>query len=235
MICTGEEHEYSSEYPTEYYFIVGAFFIFSIVATVYIFACLKRENRPWVVTYFWILISVDVVLGAVCVLLWEPVSYFEQSVICKICYQTTCSIMLIGHFAFAMEYYSAAIRLPVIINIFSPEAKVAWNWAQKKIWAINITFYGVVAVWLCLFQMPFSERVKIYNFAIGGLVLLIVPAIIIIVSIRRLRTLIMQFDSTQFMAKEKLMKIHTILYVVFTFFAFLSLSTKLFAKESYED
>ena len=122
MICTGDEREYSNDYPTEYYFIVGAFFIFSIVATVYIFACLKRENRPWVVTYFWILISVDMVAGAICAILWEPVSYFKQSFTCKMCYQIACAILIIGHFAFSVEYYSAAVRLPVMIKILSPEA-----------------------------------------------------------------------------------------------------------------
>ena len=52
-------------------------------------------------------------------------------------------------------------------------------------------------------------------FDFGLLLLLFVSAVILIVSIWRLRSLIKQFDASQFMIKERLMKFHTTLYFLF--------------------
>ena len=60
--------------------------------------------------------------------------------------------------------------------------------------------------------MPLNDEQKIGIFDVGMVVISIIPTLILIVSISRLRTLIKQFDSSQFMVKERLMKIHTILY-----------------------
>ena len=50
-------------------------------------------------------------------------------------------------------------------------------------------------------------------FVWGGFVLSVVTAIILIISIYLLDTLIKKYVSENFMAKESLMKIHTILFV----------------------
>ena len=104
----------------------------------------------------WLLITADIVSGAICVLTWKADSYYEQTFLCKMCYQVTCTLVIIMHFVFAMEYYSAALRLPVIVKIFSPEAEFLWQDAKCKIWTMNIIFYVSVVIWLSLFQMPFS-------------------------------------------------------------------------------
>lgn len=122
------------------------------------------------------------------------------------------------HFVFAMQYFSAALRLPIIMQIFSSEAEYRWNLAKCKIWTLNIVFYSSVVIWLSMILLPFNDQQKTRIFDVGILVISILPALILIVSISRLRTLIKQFDSSQFMVKERLMKIHTVLYTCMCFF-----------------
>ena len=86
-----------------------------------------------------------------------------------------------------------------------------------------------------MFQIPMTERQYAWIFVMGSLVLQIVPAIILYVSIQRLRTLIKEFDTSQFMAKERLMKIHTLLYACSICSIFVSISTQQWSLENFNN
>ena len=64
------------------------------------------------------------------------------------------ALVLIMNFQFAMKYLSAALKLPVIIQIFQNGSKNRLMQANCSIWAINFAYYLTICFWLALFQFP---------------------------------------------------------------------------------
>ena len=171
MACVDEKYEYWSGYALEYYFVVGICWIFSIIYSIYIFSCRKTADRPWIVTYIWLLIDAAIISGAICIILWEHGGYYVQSTLSQVSFQLSFTLVFIMHFVFAMEYFSAAIRLPIIMQIFSTDAEYRWNLANCKIRTANIIFYVAVVIWLSMFQIPMTERQYAWIFVMGSLAL----------------------------------------------------------------
>ena len=171
MACVDEKYEYWSGYALEYYFVVGICWIFSIIYSIYIFTCRKQADRPWIVTYIWLLIDAAIISGAICIIFWEHGGYYEQNTLSQVSFQISFTLVIIMHFVFAMEYFSAAIRLPIIMQICSTDAEYRWNLTNRKIWTANIIFYAAVVIWLSMFQIPMTERQYAWIFVMGSLVL----------------------------------------------------------------
>ena len=137
-----------------------------------------------------------------------------------------------------MEYFYAALNLPIIM-IFSSETEARLKKSKRIILLVNIAFYSFIIGWFSLFQdwlqpaINYYTQEKIYVF--GLLILEIIPSIILLCAIARLRKLIKRFDTSQFIMKERLMNIHTGIYTAYVFLDFVSTGTQLLSKQEHSD
>ena len=93
-------------------------------------------------------------------------------------------------FVFAMEYLSAVIRLPIIMQLFESDAEDRWKKARRQIHTLNIAFYAVIGIWLLMFNVPISDDIQGMIFVWGLLVFEVLIEIMLILSVLRLRALI---------------------------------------------
>ena len=98
--------------------------------------------------------------------------------------------MIVMQFVFAMEYFSAVIRLPILMQLFESDAEDRWKKARCQINTLNIAFYAVVVVWLLMFNVPISDDIEVMIFIWGFLVFGVLVEIMLILSVLRLRALI---------------------------------------------
>ena len=54
--------------------------------------------------------------------LWTEGGYQKQGDLAKYSFQAGVIFMLIAHYIFSMEYFKAALNLPIIMNIFSADS-----------------------------------------------------------------------------------------------------------------
>ena len=128
------ECDWKDGLPTELYILGSLCCLAAILPSIYIFTCRKCADTPWIVTYIWVLIDLTLVLGGVSILTWaEKGGIQNQHVPCRISFYLGTAGMLVMQFVFAMEYFSAVIRLHILMQLFEPDAENRWKKAKCQI------------------------------------------------------------------------------------------------------
>ena len=89
----------------------------ALVGTIIVFWKHKRSDRPWIVTYLWVLIDLACLTSVLYNLLFVLDDFWGLMTI-------TISILfdLMIHQAFAMEYLKAALYIPIIMDLMTVDA-----------------------------------------------------------------------------------------------------------------
>ena len=187
------ECEWEAGLPAETYMLSSLCCLAAILITIYIFTCRKCADTPWIVIYIWALVDLTLVLSGVSILTWTEdggIGIDSQTVLCRICFEISTIGIIVMQFVFAMEYFAAVIRLPILMQLFESDAEDRWKKAKCKIQTYNIAFYAVIGIWLLMFHVPISDHAKSIIFVWGVLVFQALVEIMLIISVLRLRALI---------------------------------------------
>ena len=185
------ECEWQAGLPAETYMLSSLCCLAAILITIYIFTCRKCADTPWIVIYIWALVDLTLVLSSVSILTWTKDGGIKsQHLLCRICFEISTVGILVMQFVFAMEYFSAVIRLPILMQLFEPDAENRWKKAKCKIQTFNIAFYAAIGIWLLMFHVPISDHVKGILLVWGVLMFEVLVEIMLILSVLRLRALI---------------------------------------------
>ena len=89
----------------------------ALVGTIIVFWKNKRSDRPWIVTYLWILIDLACFTSVLYNVFFVSDDFWGLQFI-------TISILLdlMIHQAFAMEYLKAALYIPIIMDLMTVDA-----------------------------------------------------------------------------------------------------------------
>lgn len=61
------------------------------------------------------------------------------------------ALVLVTHFVFAMQYLTAALNLPIIMNIFNTDSEQRLNRSKRIMLAINACYYCVLTCFIIVY------------------------------------------------------------------------------------
>ena len=130
----------------------GVMAMFAIIGTVDIFLFKERKDRPWIVTYLWIIIDLAITSYLVSQF-FEPFAYGEPGIVFSIGFQTYyagVTLNVVFHWTFANEYLKTVLKMPDILNILkqnSDEQLTRVNWITR---GATILFYLAILAWITM-------------------------------------------------------------------------------------
>ena len=128
----------------------------------------------------------------------------------------------VAHWIFAIEYFRIALIFPIIIELYQPNVNEKLEKAKRIVYWANCLFYALLLVWLILiFSINFEKYKYAFIVDASGKV---ISAGILVYSIISLKHSINKVKRPDFFARERLMHIHTFLFISYVIFYIIGLS-----------
>ena len=125
----------------------------ALICIIIVFSWHKCKGMTTFVIILWILIIITVTLNLISGFFWEGVKLDEQNHLAVQTYYLYLMFYLLVHYIFAMEYFKAALNLPIIMNLFSPETEAKLKRSSRIIWCTNVCFWTMVIGWLVIQEL----------------------------------------------------------------------------------
>ena len=132
----------------------------------------------------------------------------------------------VAHWIFAIQYFKIALNFPIIIDLYAENVNEKLKRANHIVFWTNFYYYFILLLWLILiYSINFESSHYALIFDVHSKV---ISAGLLVYSIIRLKRSIDKVKRPEFFARERLMRIHTILFITYVVFYAIGLTLNFF-------